>query len=166
MGLQIRNETPADAAIISALTTEAFLTAAHSAGTEAAIVDGLRQAGALRLSLVAEDETGLIGHVAASDVAIDGRTGWIGIGPISVRPSRQNQGIGSALMGAVLDRLRAEGAKGVVLVGEPAYYRRFGFASQAGLGVKGIPADYVLAIAFTDEAPAGTITFHEAFGLT
>ena len=164
--MHIRNEAPSDAAGISALTTEAFRTMPHAQGDEASVIERLRAAGALRLSLIAEDDAGLLGHVAASDVAIDGRLGWVGIGPISVDPPRQGQGIGSALMRAALDRLRAGGAKGVVLVGDPGFYGRFGFAARAGLAVKGVAAEYVLALPFGDEEPSGTIVFHKAFGLS
>ena len=123
-------ETPDDAPAIAALVTDAFLTAAHADGTEAAIVDGLRAAGALLLSLVATDGPALVGHVAASPVTIAGRPGWAGIGPLAVRADRRRAGIGAALMTAALDALRARGLAGAVLVGDPAYYARFGFAAE------------------------------------
>src|SRR3990167_9069046 len=95
----IRPETPADAAAIATLTTAAFLNAPHPSHTEAFIVNALRRAGALSASLVAEQGGELVGHVATSPVGVsDGTPGWHGLGPISVLPVYQGQGIGSALM--------------------------------------------------------------------
>ena len=159
----IRPETPDDAPAIAALVTDAFLTAPHADGTEAAIVDGLRAAGALLLSLVATDGPALVGHVAASPVTIAGRPGWAGIGPLAVRADRRRAGIGAALMTAALDALRARGLAGAVLVGDPAYYARFGFAPSPGLTVPGIPDDYVLALPFAGPPPTGAIAYHPAF---
>lgn len=163
-GIALRDETPADADAIRSLVTEAFRGAAHSSGTEARIVDGLRAAGALTLSLVAEGDEGILGHVAASPVVIGDAPGWFGIAPLAVRPDRQSQGIGAALMQAALAQLRAEGAAGVVLVGDPAYYTRFGFAAHSGITVPGIPPGYVLALPFA-EPPRGEVRYHAAFGL-
>ncbi|MBB1491176.1 N-acetyltransferase [Paracoccus sp. MC1854] len=163
-GVTLREEVPGDATAIRSLVTEAFRGAAHASGTEAQIVDGLRAAGALSLSLVAEGDAGILGHVAASPVGIGDAPGWFGIGPLAVRPDRQSRGIGAALMQAALARLRAVGAQGAVLVGEPAYYARFGFAPDLGLTVRGIPADYVLALPFAEPA-RGEVRHHPAFGL-
>ena len=115
-GLTLRDETLEDAEAIRRLITEAFRDAAHSSGTEAQIVDDLRAAGALTLSLVAEGDDGIAGHLAASPVRVGEAPGWAGIGPVAVRPGRQAQGIGSALMTTALARLRAQGAQGAVLV--------------------------------------------------
>jgi putative acetyltransferase len=161
----IRPERPEDAAAIGPLITAAFLTAEHRDGTEAAIVDRLRADGALLLSLVAADGPALVGHVAASPVTVGGRPGWAGIGPLAVRADRRRQGIGARLMTAALDALRARGLAGAVLVGDPAYYARFGFAARPGLTVPGIPDAYVLALPFAGPAPAGAIAYHPAFSL-
>lgn len=163
-GLSIDDEGTGDAAAIRALVTKAFRSAPHASGTEAQIVDRLRDAGALSLSLVAREQDGILGHLAASPVRIGDASGWFGIGPLAVRPDRQSRGIGSALMGAALARLRRQGAKGVILVGDPAYYARFGFAADLGLVLQGIPAEYVLALPF-DRPPQGHVRFHAAFGL-
>lgn len=163
-GLAIGDESPGDAAAIRALVTEAFRAAPHASGTEAQIVDRLRDAGALSLSLVARDRDGILGHVAASPLGIGDAAGWFGIGPLAVRLDRQSRGIGSALMGAALARLRAQGAGGVVLVGDPAYYGRFGFAADPAVVVEGIPAEYVLTLPFGRPAQ-GHVRFHAAFGL-
>jgi putative acetyltransferase len=159
----IRPERPEDAAAIGPLITDAFLTAAHADGTEAAIVDDLRAAGALTLSLVATDGPALVGHVAASPVTIAGRPGWAGIGPLAVRADHRRRGIGAALMAAALDALRARGLQGAVLVGDPAFYARFGFAARPGLTVPGVPDAYVLALPFAGYLPTGTVAYHPAF---
>ena len=164
--MKIRPETPADETTIAALITEAFLSADHAAGTEALIVNCLRSQSALTLSLVAEESGGhLTGHIAASPVTLDGRAGWCGIGPVSVRPAYQRQGIGHALMIAAMDQLEQEGANGIVLVGDPGYYGRFGFSSQPGLSAGDIPSSYVMARAFGEARAEGEIEFPKAFGV-
>uniref|UniRef100_A0A9E7ZTV1 N-acetyltransferase n=1 Tax=Bosea sp. NBC_00436 TaxID=2969620 RepID=A0A9E7ZTV1_9HYPH len=166
--MDIRPEQPADSDAIRALTTEAFATAPHSSGTEAAIVDGLRAAGALTLSLVAvedgEQSSEILGHVAFSPVTIDGaERGWFGLGPVSVRPGRQRGGIGSELIREGLRRLREMGAAGCVLLGAPAYYGRFGFANDPALVLEGVPPEYFMRLGFGGEMPAGTVRYHAAF---
>jgi len=134
MPVQIRPESPADAPAIFAVTEAAFRTAAHSAGTEQFIVNALRRAGALAISLAAELDGSVIGHVAVSPVTVsDGAPGWYGLGPISVLPQHQRSGVGSQLMRAALQALRDRGAAGCLLVGDPGYYRRFGFEAATEL---------------------------------
>ncbi|WP_306224060.1 GNAT family N-acetyltransferase [Bosea beijingensis] len=162
--MDIRTEQPADTEAIRALTTEAFATAPHSSGTEAAIVDALRATGTLTLSLVAVEGDELIGHVAFSPVTIDGtERGWFGLGPVSVQSSRQRGGIGSGLIREGLRRLRAMGAAGCVLLGDPAYYGRFGFANDPALVLEGVPPEYFMRLGFGAELPAGTVRYHAAF---
>lgn len=99
----LRPETPADALAIEQLTAAAFEQAPHSSHTEHFIVNALRRAGQLSVSLVAEEAGHIIGHMALSPVTLsDGSTGWYGLGPISVAPERHGQGIGSQLMRAAL----------------------------------------------------------------
>ncbi|WP_038364489.1 N-acetyltransferase [Bosea sp. UNC402CLCol] len=162
--MPIRPEQPADAAAIRALTTEAFAAAPHSSGTEAAIIDGLRAAGALTLSLVAVEDDEIVGHVAFSPVTIDGtERGWFGLGPVSVRPGRQRSGVGSELIREGLQRLREIGAGGCVLLGDPGYYGRFGFAADPALVLEGVPPEYFMRLAFGAGVPAGTVRYHAAF---
>ncbi|PKO85901.1 MAG: GNAT family N-acetyltransferase [Betaproteobacteria bacterium HGW-Betaproteobacteria-12] len=162
--LRIRDETPADMAAIGAITAAAFAPLAISSHTEQFIVEALRAAGALSVSLVAEVDGEVLGHVAFSPVAIaDGSAGWYGLGPVSVRPDCQRQGIGKALITEGLARLRRLGAAGCCLVGHPDYYRQFGFANAPGLIVDGVPAEFVFALSFAGGLPQGGVTFHEAF---
>jgi|GEM_PF-263659 len=147
MTLQLRHETPDDIAAIEAVTVAAFADAPHTSHTEQFIVRALRAANELTLSIVAEEQGQIIGHVALSLVTItDGHhqqaEGWYGLGPISVLPQRQGQGIGSRLMEQALSELRAMRAAGCVLLGDPAYYGRFGFQAHAGLQLPGVPPDY------------------------
>ena len=126
--MQIRDERPADAAAIRAVTDAAFAGVPHSNQTESRIIDALRKAGALTLSLVALRREQLVGHIAFSPVLIDGvACDWYGLGPVSVVPELQGLGVGAALIRAGLERLRDIGARGCVLLGDPRYYGRFGF---------------------------------------
>lgn len=173
MTLFIRNETPADVDAIEALTAAAFLNAPHTAHTEQFIVNALRRAGQLTVSLVAADDDVVVGHVAISPVTIsDGSTDWYGLGPISVAPDRQGEGIGSQLMRASLDALRRRGAAGCVVLGEPAYYGRFGFVAESAVTLPGVPAEYFQIVRFDaptppmSSMPSGTVAYHDAFNAT
>lgn len=165
MSFVIRAEAAADHAAIGALTTAAFLTSAHASGTEAAIVRDLRVAGGLILSLVAVDVVSgeIVGHAGFSPVETGMPGRWLGLGPLSVKPSEQRGGIGSALVRTGLSQLAGIGAAGVVLVGDPAYYGRFGFAAQPGLSCEGVPDPYVQALAFGTPPVWRPIAFHPAF---
>lgn len=163
--IQIRPEKPADEELIRAVTTSAFLEAEHSDGNEASIVDGLRHAGALTISLVASNDQNIVGHVAFSPVLIDGvHDGWFGLGPVSVDPNRQREGVGTALIEAGLANLRRRGSKGCVVLGDPAYYRRFGFAADPDLRLAGVPPEYFQRLSFDDRHRSGNVTYHPAFG--
>lgn len=163
--MEIRPERPGDESAIAALVTAAFAGTEHSDGTEGQIVERLRADDALSLSLVAVDGDELVGHIAFSTVAIDGvDKDWFGLGPVAVRPDRQGGGIGSQLIRKGLDLIRRHGAAGCVLVGEPAYYGRFGFRADARLAYPGIPAEYFQALSFGGDTPRGTVAYQPAFG--
>lgn len=163
----IRNETPADISAITEVTLAAFKTLDVSNQTEHFIVEALRAAKALAVSLVAELEGRVVGHIAFSPVTMsDGTPGWYGLGPVSVLPELQRQGIGSALIKEGLARLKALGAQGCCLVGHPDYYGRFGFRNGEGLGLEGVPPEAFFALAFSGPMPQGSVTFHEAFMAT
>ena len=119
------------------------------------------------MSLVAVLDGTIVGHVAISPVTIDdGTRGWFGLGPVSVTPQHQGLGIGSRLVREALQRLRAMAGRGCVLVGEPAYYARFGFRAEPQLVLPGVPPEYFQAVCFETPAPAGVVTFHKAFSAT
>ena len=160
----IRPERDEDIEGIRRLTETAFRTAPHADGTEHLIIDRLRAAGALTLSLVADADGVLVGHVAFSPVAVsDGSTDWYGLGPISVDPARQGEGIGGKLVRAGLEHLKSLGAAGCVLLGEPAYYSRFGFAADPRLTLDGVPPDYFMRVAFSPVYGEGTVSYHPGF---
>lgn len=167
MNCTIRPETREDHAVIHALTEAAFREAPHSSHTEQFIVDALRSRGELSLSLVAEKDGQVVGHIALSPVTIsDGSTGWFGVGPISVLPGCQGQGIGAALMHAALDALREQDAQGCVVLGEPAYYGRFGFRAEPGLVLPGVPPEYFLALCLRPPMAQGEVQYSPAFEAT
>jgi putative acetyltransferase len=114
----IRNETRPDIEAISEVTENAFRTLPFSSHTEQFIINALRDANALTISLVAEVDGRVVGHIAFSPVTIsDGSPNWYGLGPVSVLPEYWKQGVGSALVNEGLSRLKALGAKGCALVG-------------------------------------------------
>lgn len=142
----------------------AFAKAGHSSGTEGAIIDALRQSQGLTISLVAEADGVVSGHIAFSPVTVDGRNeGWFGIGPISVYPDQQGNGIGSRLILEGLAILKTNGAKGCVVLGDPHLYTRFGFEQDLRLRYEGVPPEYFLAQAYEFPMPEGDVTYHKAF---
>jgi putative acetyltransferase len=166
--IHIRDECPADICAIHELTSLAFQNHPFSQHTEQCIIDALRATGALTISLVADLDGQVVGHIAFSPVTItDGSKDWYGLGPISVTPEKQRQGIGSMLMRAGLDRLKVMGGKGCALVGDPAYYSRFGFKNLPELVYEGIPQEFFLILSLESlpkaKMPHGIVAFHEAF---
>jgi putative acetyltransferase len=160
----IRSETAADAGAITEVTAAAFNTLEISNHAEQFIVEALRTAGALTVSLVAAAVGRVIGRIAFSPVTIsDGPEKWYGLGPVSVLPEYQRQGIGKALIEEGLSRLKALNARGCCLMGHPDYYRKFGFINPPGLAVEGVPPEVFFALSLDGQAPLGTVTFHEAF---
>lgn len=160
----LRDETPADCAAISELTLAAFRPLNFPELTEHFVIEAVRAAGALTISMVAEMDGLVIGHIAFSPITIsDGTPGWYGLGPVSVLPEYQRQGIGKALIAEGLARLQEMGARGCCLVGHPDYYGKVGFIHPDGLSHEGVPPEVFFAISFDGIYPQGTITFHEGF---
>lgn len=171
MTVHIRLETADDIAAIDEVTIAAFANAPHSSHAEQAIVRALRAANQLTVSLVAEASQQLVGHVALSPVTITDRhgkstAGWYGLGPISVLPDRQGQGIGSLLMQHALSALQTAQAAGCVLLGDPAYYARFGFQAHARLQFPGVPPEYFMALPLHGPVPEGIVQYSDAFNAT
>lgn len=163
--MRVRPETSADFARIRQVNAEAFKNHQYSRQTEHLIVEALRDAGALEISLVAEEAGEVLGHVAFSRAAIgDASCDWYLLGPIAVWPGRQGQGIGRALVEAGIAELRERGAQGCALVGDPAFYGRFGFRHQAGVFCPGVPDEYVLCLPLSESGvPTGELAHHDAF---
>jgi putative acetyltransferase len=166
MGVKIviRSETDADVGAITAVTVTAFKTLAISNHTEQFIIEALRAAKALTVSLVAEVDGRVIGHIAFSPMTIsDGARNWYGLGPVSVLPEYQRRGIGKALIREGLSRLKEMNAHGCCLVGHPDYYRKLGFKNMPGLVHEGVPQEVFFALSFDGHTPQGTVAFHDGF---
>ncbi len=162
--LLIRDETPADFSTIAEVTAAAFRTLAISNHTEQFIISALRAAKALTISLVAEVDGRIVGHIAFSPVTLSDNTpGWYGLGPVSVLPELQRQGIGQALIEEGLSRLKGLNARGCCLVGHPGYYTRFGFKNVEDLAHEGVPPEVFFARSFDGHIPHGLVEFHEGF---
>jgi putative acetyltransferase len=160
----IRNEMDDDVSPITEVTIAAFKTLAISNHTEQFIIEALRAADALTVSLVAEVNGRVMGHIAFSPVTIaDGTPNWYGLGPVSVLPEHQRQGIGKALIWEGLSRLKDLNARGCCLVGHPDYYKKFGFKNISGLLHEGVPQEVFFALSFDGHTPQGAVTFHEGF---
>lgn len=162
--ISIRPEMHGDVADIAAITAAAFAGHPRSDGSEPGIIERLRRAGVLTVSLVAVHENNIVGHVAVSPVDLSPRhSGWFGLGPISVLPERQRMGVGTALMREALALLRERGASGCVLLGNPAYYERFGFRVYPQLVLPGAPRSHFMALSFGSPVPAAEVSYHVSF---
>jgi putative acetyltransferase len=164
--VRIRSEEPRDGAAVHALYASAFETPA-----EARLVDALRERARPLVSLVAEDGAALVGHVLFSPVTLPGRREprIMGLGPMAVAGERRGEGIGSALVRAGLNACRGLGSGGVVVLGHPGYYPRFGFAPASGFGLGceyPVPDDVFLALELEPgclQGVSGTVRYHPAF---
>jgi putative acetyltransferase len=162
--MNIRSETSLDIEAISEVTIAAFENLAISNHTEQFIINALRKANALTISLVAEINGKIVGHIAFSPVTIsDGAIGWYGLGPVSVLPEYQKKGIGKSLVSEGLSLLKKLGSQGCVLVGHPDYYRRLGFQNFPELVHEGVPQEVFFALPFTEKVPKGIVLFHKGF---
>jgi putative acetyltransferase len=149
----IRPENENDFGEIYDLVEVAFQTAKVSNGKEQDFVNQLRDSANYlpELALVAEEDGKLIGHIMLKKTFIaseDNRHEALLLAPISVKLEHRNQGIGAALVNRSFELAKAMGHQVVLLVGDPAYYRRFGFRSAAAFGIKhshDIPDEYVMA---------------------
>jgi putative acetyltransferase len=161
--ITVRDEQPADLAAIRAVNDAAF-----DQPLEGRIVDALRAHGAVRLSLVAEVDGHVVGHILFSPVVSAGAEG-LGLGPMAVTPEHQRRGIGAALIEAALTRLRAAGCPFVVVLGHHDYYGRFGFlpASRHGLRCEWDVPDESFMVHVLDSAgtaaAAGLIRYRPEF---
>jgi putative acetyltransferase len=164
--MHIRIERAADIPRIHAVNLAAFESA-----TEANLVDALRVQAVDAISLVAEDDDHIVGHIMFSPVRLTGaddiRT--MALAPMAVTPERQRAGIGSALARDGLAECRRRGVEAVFVVGHPAYYPRFGFTLASNYGIAcefEIPDEAFMAVELVAGAlrgKAGTVFFHRAF---
>ncbi len=161
-----RPETRNDYQAIREINIAAFAHHPYSHQTEHLIVEALRAAGALTLSLVAEVDGKVVGHIAFSPVTINGEhRDWFALGPVAVLPALQRQGIGTRLVKEGLKSLRALGAQGCVLVGDPAFYTRFGFSHNPALTLEGVPPRVFLCLPMSEPIAKGKVEHHPAFSV-
>ncbi len=164
MELTIRPETGADVTTIHHITKVAFSDMPYAGGDEQDLVDLLRAEGALTLSLVAVDNGEIVGQVTFSPAKnSDGSEPWFALGPVSVMPSRQGEGIGARMILEGLHEITKLGALGCILTGNPAYYQRFGFALSPQTVPANESAEYFMVKLLKGEMPTGTFSFHYLF---
>ncbi len=162
----IRDERQGDVGGIRAVNLAAFETT-----TEADLVDALRERATQLISLVAEEETTIIGHILFSPVTLATEPGLtlMGLAPIAVVPSRQRQGVGSNLIWGGLERCRQLNAAAVVVLGYPEYYLRFGFCPASRLALRSeydVPEGVFMVRELRDRAlsgRSGTLRYHPIF---
>ena len=162
----IRREQVGDEAAIAGVVTTAFAGAERSGGNEAGIGGRLREELELEASYVAVTPSGsVVGHIGFSPVTIDGeRRGWYGLAPLAVLPDWQRRGIGAALVEAGLEDLRRFDAAGCVVLGEPEYYGRFGFAHDAALSYPAASApEHFQRLVLGGQPPTGVVSYSAAF---
>ena len=163
----IRTEKETDHAAVHAVNAAAFPTP-----LEADLVDALRRQAHPIISLVAESDSAVVGHILFSPVTLDGRPDLrlMGLAPMAVAPEHQRSGIGSALVRAGLEECRQLGFSAVVVLGHPEYYPRFGFSPSVRYGIRSeydVPDDVFMAMELVPGAlrdATGTIKYHPAFG--
>lgn len=163
----IRAERDTDHAAVHAVNAAAFPTP-----LEADLVDALREQAHPVISLVAERDGTILGHILFSPVTLDSRPGLpvMGLAPMAVTPEYQESGIGSALVRAGLEECRQKGFSAVVVLGHPEYYPRFGFVPAVRYGIRSeydVPDEVFMALELVPGAlrdAAGTIRYHAAFG--
>jgi len=162
MKWKIRQEAAGDEAAIAQVTEAAFAGKPYASGDEADLPERLRDAGALVLSLVAVERKQIIAHVCLSPATVGGEK-WLSLGPLSVLPNKQGQGIGSALVSTAVGIAQAYGRGGVVLMGDPKFYGRLGFEQTSDVTFNGSETRHLQVYPF-GETPLGAAVFHEAFG--
>jgi putative acetyltransferase len=163
-GTTIRFEMPQDVPGIRAVVVAAF-----GQTGEANLVDGLRRSGALTLSAVAVGDNRIVGHVAFSPLTIGEKYSALALAPVAVAPDCQRQGIGTALINWSLNECRRLGHSVIIVVGGPAYYRRFGFAPASPLDLEcpfPAPAEVFMLLELSAGAASGykgTVRYHPEF---
>lgn len=165
--MKIRPETEDDLAAIHAVNVAAFETDA-----EARLVDALREHADPFISLLAERDGEVVGHIAFSPVTHSARADLriLGLGPMAVDPDLQKTGVGTFLVAKGLEECRSLGAGALVVLGHPEYYPRFGFEPASQFGIKceyDVPDEVFMAMELQEGYLAdavGLVKYHPAFG--
>ncbi|KAG5369966.1 putative N-acetyltransferase YhbS [Yarrowia sp. C11] len=167
--VKISPELPWHKDDISNVIKSAFAKLAISNHQEQEIVHDLRVTGALTASWVAIDNNTqqVVGTIFLSEIKVNGQTQspkWYGIGPIAVLPDFQGNGIGAKLMHTAIEHCRDQlDAGGVVLLGNPEFYKQFEFVPRRDLSLMGVPSQYFQVRKFRGEWPSGQVTYDDAF---
>lgn len=160
----IRTEIESDYQEIYDITKCAFAPMPYSDGDEQDLINALRAGDALEISLVAEIDQKIVGHIAFSRAyCADGADRYYALGPVAVEPVLQKSGIGSALINAGIDILRMRDAACCILVGDINYYTRFGFKPAPHLCPDNEPAKFYMIMELNQIAPKHIIEFHPLF---
>lgn len=162
----IRGEKENDREAVFAVNVLAF-----KAPAEATLVDVLREQASPVVSLVAEDNGIVVGHIMFSPVYLSGypELNVMGLAPMAVAPEHQRKGIGSALVRAGLEQCRQLGFVAVVVLGHPEYYPRFGFSPSSRFGIDSdykVPEEVFMAMELEPESlsgKTGRVKYHVAF---
>jgi putative acetyltransferase len=165
--MPIRPELQTDIAAVRAVNCAAFET-----GTEADLVDALREQADPIISLVADEAGAIVGHILFSPVTLSGHAELkiVGLAPMAVIPGHQRRGVGSALVRAGLERCRQLGYRAVIVLGHSEYYPRFGFVPASRFGITceyEVPDEVFMAVELEPGVLAGAsgrISYHPAFG--
>lgn len=159
----IRYATPGDRQAVHAVTAAAF-----GRADEAELVDALRATGDSMFELVAEEAGEVVGHILFSRLWADRDELYAALAPLSVRPDRQRTGVGSALVRTALERAPEFGTHGILVLGDPAYYGRFGFSSALAAGVtcpfSGLSSLQALGLGEAAFEGPMTVAYPDAFG--
>lgn len=164
--MRIRTERADDFAAVHAINASAFATP-----SEASLVDALRAEARPIVSLVAENEGTVVGHILFSPVTLSGHAGLkiMGLAPKAVAPEHQRKGIGSELVRAGLEQCKKSGFDAVVVLGHPEYYPHFGFSPSSRFGIDseyGVPENTFLVLELrpdTLSGKSGRVKYHHAF---
>jgi putative acetyltransferase len=160
----IRVEKPQDVDQIYNITKRAFAPMPFADGNDQHLTNRFRDAGELRLSLVAVIGDTVVGHVALTVAQHEsGETGWFALGPIAVEPSLQRKGIGSALIAEVKRWLNIANAHGCILVGDTNYYPRHGFELMPDHCPLTEPQEYFMVLKLVQSIPPGRFAFSPLF---
>jgi putative acetyltransferase len=166
MDIKIRPEKPSDREAVYAIHCAAF-----GGSAEAELANALRTAASPLVSLVAEIDSEVAGHILFSPAVMENHpeTKIMGLAPLGVLPGLQRRGVGSALIGAGLEACRAIGASAVIVLGYPDYYPRFGFVPSSRFGISSeydVPEEVFMVIELRPDGLAGRsgrVLYHEIF---